>query len=375
MRNFHFFGPVLTGLYLAANFYSAWWLLRYFKPGRSAARAIAAVFLALSLAYPAAHPLESAAGGAFGHALLWFGFFWLGACFILLYTLLLADAAHRTLKARGVMLPARPYASAALAAAGALICLAVMGGAEKPRVKQIEVPVSGLPAGLNGFKIAQITDLHLGRLNGRDKLRAVAERINALRPDLVVLTGDFSERRENVPEGACAILKTVRARYGLAAALGNHDLFAGKDKAADFLSGCGIRVLRGAVYEPAPGLMVGGVDDLKRSPLSAAQAAALAGELIRPGKAALLLSHQPQGWGAIMNGAPGLVLSGHTHAGQIFPLNLIERALYKYFYGLYRDRGTLLYVSSGAGTWGPPMRLFTASEIPLLTLRPGQADR
>ncbi len=370
MRNFHFFGPVLTGLYLAVNFYIAGWLLRFFKPGRGAAFALGAGFCVLAASYPAAHTLEAAAGGALGHALLWFGFFWLGASFILFYTLLLASLVFGRLKARGVTPPARPYALASLAVAAVLLGIAVKGGADRPRVKLVEADIAGLPEKLDGFKIAQISDLHLGRLNGAEKLRRLADEINSLRPDLVALTGDFSERRENVPEEACGILKGLRARYGTAAALGNHDLFAGKDKAADFLSRCGIRVLRGTVFEPVTGLMVGGVDDLKRSPLSPGEAASLAKALVVPGKAAVLLSHQPQGWEPIMNGAPGLVLSGHTHAGQIFPFNLIERLIYKYFYGLYRDRGTVLYVTSGAGTWGPPLRLFTDSELPLITLRP-----
>jgi hypothetical protein len=213
MRNFHFFGPVLTGLYLAVNFYVARWTLRFFKPGRRAA-----------------------AGGALGHALLWFGFFWLGASFILFYTLLPASLVFGRLKARGVTVPVRPYA---LALAAALIGIAVRGGADRPRVKLVEADIAGLPEKLDGFRIAQISDLHLGRLNGEDKLRRLADEINSLRPDLVVLTGDFFERRENVPGEVCGILKGLRARHGTAAALGNHDLFAGKDKAADFLGGCG----------------------------------------------------------------------------------------------------------------------------------------
>jgi len=372
MRNIHFFGPVLTGLFLAMNFYIARWTLRSFRPGRRTAAALYAGFALLALSYPTAHALEGAVGGAAGRAWLWFGFFWLGASFILFYTLLLSGLAAGRLKALGLAVPERAYALVALAAAAALIGFAVYGGAGKPRIKHVEAVIAGLPAGLDGFTIAQVSDLHLGRLNGPEKLRELVGEINSLQPDLVVLTGDFSERRENVPEETCAILKSARSRRGMAAVLGNHDLFAGKDQAADFFGRCGIRVLRGTAYEPAPGLLVGGVDDLKRAPLSAEGAAALAKALLVPGKAAVLLSHQPQGWEPVMNGAPGLVLSGHTHAGQIFPFNLVERLIYKYFYGLYRDRGTVVYVTSGAGTWGPPLRLFTDSELPLITLRHGK---
>jgi len=369
LSGLHFFGPVLNGLYFAMNFYIAARLLRYLRPGRAASRALIAVFVLLALAFPTAHPLESAVGGVLGRAWLWFGFFWLGASFILFWVFLIFDLAFTALKAAGAKLPAGPCALAALALAAVLIGAAVKGGADEPRVNRLEVRLKGLPENLDGFKIVQISDLHLGRLNGPKKLARLVAQINALKPDLVVFTGDLSERRENMPPEACGLLQSIRSRYGAAAALGNHDLFAGKNNAADFFTGCGIRVLRGNAYEPADGLELGGVDDLRRAPLSSSDAALLAGTLFKPGSAAILLSHQPQGWEPVMNGAPGLVLSGHTHEGQIFPFSVIERPFFKYFYGLYKDRDTVIYVTSGAGTWGPPLRLFTVSELPLITLR------
>ena len=369
--NFHFFGPVLTLLCLAVNLYSARRLASYFKAGRAAAAGLAALFTALALSFPAAHPLEAAAGGAAGRAFLWFGFFWLGAGFILFWVLLAADLIYAGLGAAGVRRPpGRAWALGALAAAAALTALGLAEAAAGPRVRRVDVPLAGLPRELDGFTIAQVSDLHLGRLAGAGGLARLADEIPALKPDLVVFTGDFSERRENVPEAACALVGRLRGRYGAAAALGNHDLPSGGAPGGGFLELCGVTVLRGRAYSPAPGLDVGGVDDLRRGPLTAERAAALAGELFRPGRAAVLLSHQPQGWEAVTGGRPALVLAGHTHGGQLFPFNLLERPFFKYFYGLYRDRATEVYVTSGAGTWGPPLRLFTRSELPLLTLRP-----
>ncbi|HBA62041.1 MAG TPA: hypothetical protein DCZ92_14750 [Elusimicrobia bacterium] len=368
-HGFHFFGPVLALLYVGMNAYAAAWLLRYFRPGRAAAWALICVFTVLAAAFPTARSVEAVYGGAAGHAWMRLGFTWLGASFILFYVLLFFDIIFRALRAFGRSVPAKPYGAAALACAGLLIGLAIINGASQPHVKRIDAALPGLPEGLDGFRIVQISDLHLGRLTGNEKLKLLAEQINSLEPDLIVFTGDIFERREIVPEQTCAVIRTLKARYGLAAALGNHDLFAGQSRAADLLSGCGVRVLRGTVYEPVKGLLVGGVDDLRRARLQPPAAERFSAELLKSGKPVILLSHQPDGWEPLMKGAPGLVLSGHTHNGQIFPFNLIELPFFKYFYGLYKDRDTLLYVTSGAGTWGPPLRLFTDSELPLITLR------
>jgi predicted MPP superfamily phosphohydrolase len=351
------------------NVYSAAWCLRYLKPSRLVSLAIIIGFAILALSFPTAHPLEDAIGGGIGRAWLWFGSFCLGAGLVLFSVLLIADILRLGLKATGFNVPVKIYAYCALAIAASLVGAAVIKGAGPPLVKRMDIALNGLPGKLDGFKIVQISDFHLGRLTGPDKLRRLTAQVNLLEPDLVAFTGDILERRGVIPGDICEILGALRFRYGTVAVLGNHDLFAGKDAAGNLFTSCGVKVLRGEVYEPVPGLIVGGVDDLKRAPISAKNTAVLAKKLYAPGKATILLSHQPQGWEPLTGGRPALVLSGHSHAGQIFPFNMIERPFFKYFYGLYRDRETVLYVTSGAGTWGPPMRLGTDSELPLIVLR------
>ena len=160
----------------------------------------------------------------------------------------------------------------------------------------------------------------------------------------------------------------MRSKNGMAAVLGNHDLFGGGDKAAAFYLGCGVKILRSEKYSIA-GLQIAGVDDLRRAPGAGAGLEKLAAAL-DPSMPVIFLSHQPQGFDAVLKNGSGLVLSGHTHDGQIFPFGLIERPLFKYFYGLYKAGAFTIYVTSGVGTWGPPMRLFTVSELPLFILHP-----
>lgn len=360
---FSLFGLGLSLFCLAFNLYAAWWLVRRLAL-RSAGRfmAIEAALL-LSALYPAARVYSQYLPGALADAALWLGFFVLGASFIVFWWLALCDLllwAGR-LRARGAAL-------SCLAGAVFLVGLASWQGQKKPEVVRLEIPLENLPPALDGFSILQVSDLHLGRMNGLERLAHIAAAAGEVKPDLVAFTGDFSERRERMPEGTCEILRSMKALRGKAAVLGNHDMFAGGGRpAADFLESCGVRVLRGTVYEPVKGLAVAGVDDLRRGDRAAVKE--IAELTIRQALPLIFLSHRPEGFDGLMGYGSGLVLSGHTHEGQIFPLGLLQRGYFKYFYGLYRAGNFYVYVTSGAGTWGPPLRLFTRSELPLLTLR------
>ncbi len=368
MKNpFHLFGLGMSLFCLGFNLYAAWWLVRRLalRPwGRLLAIESA---LLLSVLYPLSRAGTAALPGSLENALLRAGFFVLGASFIVFWSLALFDlllAAAGRLGAgwaRG-----RAAGLACLAVACALVLLAAWQGGRPAVIKRLEVPVRGLPTALDGFTVLQISDLHLGRMTGLERLEKIAAHAVAVKPDLIALTGDFSERRERMPDGTCEALKQMTARRAKVAVLGNHDMFTGGGPAAEFFEGCGFKMLRGQVYEPVPGLLVGGVDDLRRA--GGAAVGTIAASLDRS-KPLLFLSHQPQGFDEITAAGSGLVLSGHTHDGQIFPFSLLERGLFKYFYGLYRAGDFHVYVTSGAGTWGPPLRLFTRSELPLITLR------
>ncbi|MDD2805278.1 MAG: metallophosphoesterase [Elusimicrobiales bacterium] len=362
MRNpFSVFGMGLSLFCLAFNLYAAWWVVRRLALRHWGRFLAVEAALLLSALYPAARGFFSGFAGPLADASLWLGFFVLGASFIVFWWLALCDLLLWALRARG-----RGAALACLAGAAGLVGLAAWQGHKPPEVVRLEIPVAGLPRALDGFSVLQVSDLHLGRMSGHGRIAHIAGVAEGVSPDLIVFTGDFSERRERMPDGTCETLRSLKARYGRAAVLGNHDLFTGGGPAAEFFTACGVKMLRGEVYEPARGLLVAGVDDLRRGDRDGAARLA---PLLDRAKPLILLSHQPEGFDAITAAGAGLVLSGHTHNGQIFPFNLLEFRLFKYFYGLYRERGFHIYVTSGAGTWGPPLRLFTRSELPLLTLR------
>lgn len=370
MKNpFHIFGLGLALFYLAFNVYIALWLAFRFRLGPAARFIVFEAALLLSAFYPLARVFAASHFGGIADCLLWLALFGFGASFIFFWVLLACDLALAALKALGASWAGeKPALMAVLALAAGFVALAAWGGARTPQLKRVEVTVKGLPRALDGFTIAQISDLHLGRMIKLERFEKIAETLNAVKPDLVVITGDFSERREPMPAGTCGVIKGLYSRYGKAAVLGNHDMFAASEIAADFFESCGVKMLRGAAYEPAPGLLVAGVDDLRSGDREAAKKLAA---LLDRSKPLIFLSHQPQGFDEITASGSGLVLSGHTHRGQIFPFGPLGRRMFKYFYGLYKAGDFSVYVTSGAGAWGPPMRLFADSELPLLVLRSG----
>jgi len=367
--HFHIFGLGLALFHLAFNIYIAVWLAFRLKLQPKGRFIVYEAALLLSAFYPAARVFAASRFGGFADAMLWPAFFSFGISFIFFWVLLVCDLALSALKAMGAGWAwSRPVFIAVLGAAIIFSGLAAWSGGQTPRLKRIEVAVSNLPAALDGFTIVQISDLHLGRMIKLKRLEKIAGIIKGLKPDLVVFTGDFSESREPMPEGTCGVIKGITALYGKAAVLGNHDMFTGGEPAAAFFNNCGVKMLRGTVYEPAPGLLVAGLDDLRRGDGAAVRKLAAVLDRSKP---LLFLSHQPQGFDEITAAGSGLVLSGHTHKGQIFPFGPLERHMFKYFYGLYKAGGFIIYVTSGAGAWGPPLRLFADSELPLFTLRSG----
>ncbi|MCX5791516.1 MAG: metallophosphoesterase [Elusimicrobia bacterium] len=367
-HSFHFFGSTLIGVYLAFHLYFLWWTDRYFSPSPRSSRAFKFWLLAMALLFPAAEYFEGRAAGGLSDAFIWLGFFWLGAMFILVTVLLLCDLLFLAVR---FFRPGwrRALGASALILAAALIALAVFRGAALPEVRPVAITLRGLPAALDGFKIVQISDVHIGRIISVGKFRRMAALVNAARPDLIVFTGDITESGVEDPEGVCSVIRSMNASYGKAGVLGNHDSFAGPDNSAAFFEACGVKMLRFGKYEPVPGLQVAGVDSPRRGAPAARTPALLVSEL-SPSKPLLFLSHRPEMFEQVLKGFPALALSGHTHEGQLYPFGLLERHLFKYFYGLYREGGSSVYVTSGAGTWGPPMRLFTVSELPLFVLHP-----
>jgi predicted MPP superfamily phosphohydrolase len=260
---------------------------------------------------------------------------------------------------------------------GAFVALGVgaLAALRGPHLRRVDVPIAGLPAALEGLRIVQITDLHVGPTIGEAYVRRVVELANLQRPDLVALTGDIVDGPIARLAPAVAPLARLASRHGSFLALGNHDYYSGAPAWTAHFEALGIHVLRNehrVVSHGAALVAIGGVVDPAVRLLDPAQsprpdlaaAPALAGPALR-----LLLAHNPSL--APLGEAAGfdLQLSGHTHAGQFFPWTLAVRLVHApHVAGLSRQGRMWVYVSAGTGTWGPPLRLGTRPELTLLRL-------
>lgn len=240
------------------------------------------------------------------------------------------------------------------------------------RVERLKVETDRLPPGSAGLRIVALSDIHLARLIGEKQLASMVELANREKPDMVVLLGDVVDSDMTGRDAEAALLESLGGKFGHFAVLGNHEVFSGVNHSIEFLRKAGFTVLRGEAVETG-GIVVAGIDDpYTRHRFDAAEA--LRG--VDQDKFVLLLSHRPR----ISEAAYGLFdlqLSGHTHGGQVFPARFLVRLLHGHSQGLSAfpagpggTKKSLLYLTNGAGFWGPPVRLFTPPEILVVDLLP-----
>jgi uncharacterized protein len=249
-------------------------------------------------------------------------------------------------------------------------------------VRRVDVPIARLPAALQGFTIAQLSDIHVGPTIRRGYIDRIVTAVNALGADVVAITGDLvdgsvPELREHI-----APLAELRARHGTYVVTGNHEYYAGAPAWIAELRRIGLRVLLNehvVLRQDSPGrstgdneaLVLAGVTDFSAGHFDASQASDPAGALAGAPLASttrVLLAHQPRSAEAAANAGYQLQLSGHTHGGQFFPWNLFVPLQQPFTAGLHRLRDMWIYVSRGTGYWGPPKRFGAPSEITLLRL-------
>ena len=248
---------------------------------------------------------------------------------------------------------------------GSLVAIAcgAVAAFRGPRIERVDIPVPGLHPDLDGFRIVQISDLHVGPNIGRRYVQRVAEMSRSLNPDLVVLTGDIVDGP--VPR----LTPDVEPLTGLPNCffiLGNHDCYAGADSWIAYWRGVGMRVLLNSsevVSKGAARLLVAGVVDPAYGRLRPEIATAEAADY------KLLLAHNPKLAPLGAKAGFDLQLSGHTHAGQFFPWTLAVRLVHApHVWGMSKEGAMTVYVSAGTGTWGPPVRFGTSPELTLVRL-------
>jgi predicted MPP superfamily phosphohydrolase len=295
------------------------------------------------------------------------GMNWMGVLFLTFVSILAADLVTLF----GFLMPRRAPSLRgwALLASGGLCVIALFQGLRPPVVQSYDVALKGLPDEMDGTVIIAMSDLHLGSQLGAKWLADRVAQVEAQRPDMVVLLGDILEGHREPQDELLLTLGRLSAPLGVWAVPGNHEFHHGRGTSLTLMEQVGLHVLRNRWVEVKPGLTLVGVDDFTTLHRAADRrdclSLALAG---RPPGATILLSHTP--WQAERASAAGvgLMLSGHTHGGQIWPFGYITRLVYPLLAGRYEVGGTTVIVCRGTGVWGPRMRLWRPAEILRLTL-------
>jgi len=371
-----FFLVVALSLYGLVNFYLGrrGWQALAVAPG--ARTAFLAVFICFILAYPAARFAAALGRNSLSGLLAKAGSFYLALMIYLFLGVLLVDIfrlANAILPFFPKSFSSRPQqtALAAFFLVAAVSLLVIAGGAlnaSRPRLRELTIPIDKAAGGRTALTVVMASDVHLGMVAGSTRLRRLVERINALAPDIVLLPGDIVDESvtEREEEEMTAIFQGLEAPLGVYSVPGNHEYYGGLERNLAHLREWGVRVLQDeAILVDGSFYVVG-----RKDPSSVRRSAARTPleEILESGRVdrrrpLILMDHQPIHLEQAERAGIDLELAGHTHAGQLFPLNLINKLVYERNWGSLVRGKTRYYISCGVGTWGPPVRTGSIPEI------------
>ncbi|MER7773815.1 metallophosphoesterase [Streptomyces sp. NPDC096191] len=266
----------------------------------------------------------------------------------------------------------RVVAGAAAAAAVGTVGYGTYGVLNGPSVKRVTVPLAKLPRAAHGYRIAVVSDIHLGPVLGRGFAQKVVDTINSTQPDLIAVVGDLVDGSVKDLGPAAAPLAGLRARDGAYFVTGNHEYFSGAEQWVEEVRRLGLLPLENARTELRHFDLAGVNDVAGEEEGQGPDYAKALGDRDRA-RACVLLAHQPVQIHDAVDHGVDLQLSGHTHGGQLWPGNLIAGAANPTLAGLERYGDTQLYVSRGAGAWGPPTRVGAESDVTVIELASRQA--
>jgi predicted MPP superfamily phosphohydrolase len=366
---------VFLFLYGIVNFYIYLGLKKVFLPLPLASRVCPWIFSFFSLSYIAGRSLGARPPEVVSDLLLWIGSFWfavvlysfLGFAILDLYRLLFGQLLGFGLD------PGLERKARVLTLVSALFAIGAgyWNGCE-PKIRTVHINLEKKLGERDPLRVAVISDLHLGTIVGEKKLRKIVGLVQSLKADLILLPGDILDEDPHRILGnqVRGILKELSAPFGVYAVTGNHEYLAGVEKACSYLEETGIRVLRDEVVKVGDSLYIVGREDRSSSVFAGRKRASLRELLanIPQGYPILVMDHQPVNLHEAEENGVDIQVSGHTHHGQLFPLNYITELVYEVSWGYVKKGGTHIYVSCGVGTWGPPVRLGSRPEIVELVL-------
>ncbi len=377
---------IVLAIYSLLNFYIARRGAQSLAAYPMARGVFLAVFIGLTLAYPLGRVLMSLARGLPSSVLIIVGSFHMVVMLYGFLAVVLVDIvrlANAFVPFIPKALTSRPGPAGLvlfLISAGTILLTIVAGAANAGRLRttELDLRIAKTAGTREGLTIVLASDFHLGSVVGKSRLAKAVTKINALGPDIVFLAGDIVDESVSEREEAefSQIMTGLRAPLGIYAVPGNHETFAGLEKALSCLRSCGIVVLEDEAVMIADSFIVVGRRDRTSLKPGGETRLAIRAILAKHGfdnrLPIILLDHQPVHLDEAGEAGVDLQLSGHTHDGQIFPVGLINRWVFELNWGYLRKGDTHYYVTSGVGTWGPPVRTGSSAEVVRIRLSFGK---
>ncbi len=371
--NFIIFFSIVLAIYGAVNYYVFIRGWQAIPQGSRWRIPYLALFLFVALSYIIGRVLEKIWLSVVSDIFVWIGSFWLAMFFYFFLIVIVIDLARLV----NHWLPffqlisdnyTKLKQTTLLTSVGIVLVIILYGyiNACSFRVRNLNLTIPK-QANIKTIKIAAASDIHLGTIVGRKRFCKIVNKINELDPDLILLPGDIVDEdlapviRENLGDA----LLHLKSKFGVYAITGNHEYIGGVEPAVKYLEEHGVTVLRDSVVKINESIYIVGREDRTIWQFSRQQRKKLP-ELMRQvdkNFPIILMDHQPFGLNEAEENDVDLQLSGHTHHGQIFPINFITNEVYEKSWGYLKKGNTHIYVSCGVGTWGPPVRLGSRPEI------------
>lgn len=374
-----FFSIVLT-VYGLINWYIFSRGLMSFEPGTGLRRAFIWAFWLLVISYPLGRVLEKVYLSHLSDLFTWAGAFWLAAMVYLLMAVIAFDLlriVNHFIPFFDKIIPSallqRPYFfTIGIATAVFLLVFAGHLNALLPRTEQLSININKKLPQSEKLRIAMVSDIHLGTVISTKRLSRIIEHLNSVEPDVIMIPGDLVDEdlQPVIKQNLGALFGKLKAPLGVYASTGNHEYIGGADAAVDYLRAHDITVLRDTAEQILPGLWVIGRNDIESDRFAGEKRKSLAEitKNIPSEDIKIVLDHQPRAYEEAQEQQTDLILSGHTHHGQLWPFNYITQRMFPLSWG-YKQFGQMhAYVSSGIGTWGPPVRIGNRPEVVVITL-------
>jgi hypothetical protein len=375
------FFTIFFTIYAAINYYifiRGWQALSsasYLKPF------YAVIFVIATLSYIAAKFLDGKVSHFLYETLIWIGSFWFAFMLYFFLSIVLIDFL-RLLNWKLNFFPqfvtenyaeVKKYLLATVVTISSIIIFIGYLNTRRIVVKSLSIEVPRKQSFLQEVNTVVLSDLHLSVINDEKWLEKIVAKINELNPDVVFIPGDFvDERAETLKlEGIGGSLSKIKTKYGVFASTGNHEFINGINGTSKFITENGVNLIRDSSQLIAGSFILAARDDGSKNSFTGEPRKSLKDilESIDRSYPVILLDHTPFKLEEAEANGVSLQLSGHTHHGQMFPLNFITNMIYEISWGYKKKSDTHYYVSCGVGTWGPPVRLGSESEIVNLKIK------